>query len=67
MYAWRAGQEKEKKKRAAPVVVLGDDVVLAREARGGDKIDRLEIPHLLLRGFEHTSELPRAGRRTPRL
>jgi hypothetical protein len=38
-----------------PIVVLRDDVVSASEARGRGKLDRFEIPNLLMRGLQCTS------------
>ena len=44
-------------RRSAPVVVLQDDVVFATRTRGRDKVDRLEIPNLLVRGPQRILEL----------
>ena len=44
--------------KSAPVVVLCDDVVLASDTGGRGKVDRLEIPTLLMGGLQCTSELP---------
>src|SRR5258708_26763613 len=41
----------------APVVVLGDDIACARFSRWRSKVDGLEIPNLLVRGLESTTDL----------
>ena len=43
----------------APVVVLRDDIECTGYSRRRGKVDGLEIPHLLVRGLESTSESPR--------
>jgi hypothetical protein len=63
----RARRKKEiKAVEIAPVVVLRDDVVCAGYSRWRGKLDWLEIPNLLVRGLESTSELPRVLLRTRR-
>jgi hypothetical protein len=55
-------EERREKKRKVeegdePVVVLQDDVALATRAGGRGKVDRLEIPNLLVRGPQRILKL----------